>query len=50
MTQRVKLIGKYNFVKSALDGNSETFVMYLVTLKTFEMMIYLSQTAQIAVL
>lgn len=33
-----------------LDKNSKTFMVYIATLKTYKMTIYLSQTAQIAAL
>ncbi len=32
-TSWVKLIDKREFAKAALDGNSETFVMHIVSLK-----------------
>lgn len=49
-TQKIKLIGKHNFVKAALDGNSETFVVHVTILEASEITIYLSQIAQIAAL
>lgn len=32
-SKQVKLIDKYEFVKAALDENSETFVVHIVALK-----------------
>lgn len=42
--RKVELINKYNFIKVALDRNSETFVIYMTTLNT-KALIYLSQIA-----
>lgn len=43
--KRIKLIDKYQFVKVALDKNSETFIIYVATLKTPKMTIYFSYIA-----
>lgn len=48
ITSRVELIYKREFVKAALDKNSETFVIYISVLETTT--IYLSWVAQIAIL
>ncbi len=45
-TSRVKLINKREFVKAALDENSETFMVYVATLEAT--MIYPSRAVQIA--
>lgn len=39
---QVQLIDKYEFARVALDKNSETFVVYIATLETIELDIYLS--------
>ena len=48
-SMRVKLINKYDFVKTIWEENSEIFVIHIAVLEA-ETLIYLSQTAQIAVL
>lgn len=50
MTQRVKLIGKHDFVKAALNKNFETFVIYVAALEASKMIIHFSQIAQIAIM
>lgn len=50
---QVELINKKDFAKTILDENLETFVIYIVTLKTTkiaEIAIYLLQVAQQATL
>lgn len=46
-TKRVELIDKKEFIKAALDEESETFVVYVLALQAPEMTIHPSQTAQI---
>lgn len=50
ITKKVELIDKHKFAKTALDENLETFVIYVATQETSEMIIYPSQTAWIATL
>ncbi len=45
-TSRVELIDKREFVKAALDKNSETFVVHVSALEATENSIYPSQAAQ----
>lgn len=47
ITKRVKIINKKEFIKPALDRNSESFVIYITALKIPEITFYLSRVAQI---
>lgn len=47
ITNRVQLIDKYKFSRTALDENAETFVVQVIALKASEMAIYSSQARQI---
>ena len=46
----VELIGKHKFAKTALDENSETFVMHVVALDALKPVVYNSLTPLLAVL
>lgn len=48
-TSRIKFIDKIEFVKTVLDKNSETLVIYIIVLEA-ELLIYLLMIAQIVVL
>lgn len=47
--KEIELINKHKFVKTALDKNSETFVIHVAVLDTFKLaiQIYFSQTGQV---
>ena len=49
-TKWIELINKHEFVKSTLDKNSATFVVYIATLKALEPAIHFSQAPLLAVL
>lgn len=46
-TKNVKLINKKEFAKTALDKKSQTFVVYVIALKTLEITIHLFWSIQI---
>ncbi len=50
ITSQVKVIDKREFAKTALDKNSETFIMYVSALDIAKLLIYPSGTAQITAL
>lgn len=36
MIKEVELINKYKFIKAALDKDSETYIVYIITLENIE--------------